>query len=148
MWQALVIDRLGRIKSCICGYTMQGIALFLTAAFLKVSEDTTDPVKSTRLGVASASMLFVFLWFYSMFLIVPAWLYPTEIWPQEVRSQGYAFTILGWAVGCGVTTLVIPIMLDRVGWATFLVFGSLNISASKQTSLPSFAESCFASVAG
>ena len=30
-------------------------------------------------------------------------------------------------IGCGVTTLVIPIMLQRLGWATFLVFACLNI---------------------
>lgn len=43
-------------------------------------------------------MLFVFLWFFCMFIIVPVFLYPTEIFPQEVRAQGYAFTIFGWYV--------------------------------------------------
>lgn len=92
-----MIDRWGRIKSLLVGFATQGIALFLTAAFLKVAEDSkNDPSKAQSLGVASASMLFVFLWCFCMFIIVPAFLYPTEIFPQEIRAQGYAFTILGW----------------------------------------------------
>lgn len=62
-----------------------------------------------------------------MFNIVPCWIYGTEIWPQEVRAKGYSFTILGWAIGCGVTGFVIPILLSRLGWATFVFFGALNI---------------------
>lgn len=91
----------------------------------------------------------VFLWFFTMFNIVPCWIYGTEIWPQEVRAKGYSFTILGWAIGCGMynfinttfqshanteyyigmNTFVIPIMLSRLGWATFIFFGALNIVA-------------------
>lgn len=62
-----------------------------------------------------------------MFNIVPSWIYGTEIWPQEIRAQGYSFTIFGWATGCGMTQFVIPILLSHLGWATFLFFGAMNI---------------------
>lgn len=62
-----------------------------------------------------------------MFNIVPSWIYGTEIWPQEIRAQGYSFTIFGWATGCGMTQFVIPILLDKLGWATFLLFGAMNV---------------------
>ena len=62
-----------------------------------------------------------------MFNIVPCWIYGTEIWPQEIRAKGYSFTIFGWAVGCGMTQFVIPIMLDRLGWVTYVFFGAMNI---------------------
>lgn len=64
-----------------------------------------------------------------MFNIVPCWIYGTEIWPQEIRAKGYSFTIFGWAVGCGMTQFVIPIMLDRLGWGTYVFFGAMNIVA-------------------
>lgn len=64
-----------------------------------------------------------------MFNIVPSWIYGTEIWPQEIRAKGYSFTIFGWATGCGMTQFVIPILLDKLGWATYVFFGSLNIVA-------------------
>jgi sugar porter (SP) family MFS transporter len=125
---ALVIDRLGRVKSLLVSFITQGISLFLVAAFIHTSQQSTGD-KSTNFGVAAAAMVFVFLWFFTMFNIVPCWIYGTEIWPQEIRAKGYSFTILGWAVGCGMNTFVIPIMLDRLGWLTFIVFGIFNIVA-------------------
>jgi MFS family permease len=77
--------------------------------------------------MASAAMVFVFLWCFTMFNIVPSWIYATEIWPQEIRAKGYAFTVFGWAVGCGANTFIIPILLDRLGWTTFLLFGCCNV---------------------
>ncbi|OOQ83646.1 putative mfs monosaccharide protein [Penicillium brasilianum] len=125
----LVIDRIGRIKSMLTGFSCQGVVLFMCAAFLKVSKDTDDVSKAEKLGVASASMLFVFLWIFTMFIIVPCFLYATEIWPQEVRAQGYSFAIFGWSVGSGLTTLLIPIMLANIGYGTFILFACFNIIA-------------------
>ena len=128
---ALVIDRMGRIKSLMVSFITQGIALFLVGALIKTSQDRqlSDPEQASKLGTAAAAFVFVFLWFFTMFNIVPCWIYGTEIWPQEVRAKGYSFTILGWAIGCGMNTFVIPIMLDKLGWGTFIFFGALNIVA-------------------
>ena len=63
---------------------------------------------------------------------------------SKVRAKGYSFTVFGWAIGCGMTGFVIPIMLQRLGWvsilfptqdifanfspkATFIFFGAMNI---------------------
>lgn len=62
---SLVIDRMGRIKSLMWSFITQGIALFLVAALIKTSEDASaagDLDKSTRLGTAAASFVFVYLW--------------------------------------------------------------------------------------
>ena len=64
-----------------------------------------------------------------MFNIIPTWIYGTEIWPQEIRAKGYSFTIFGWAAGCGMTQFVIPIMLNRLGYGTYLFFGCMNAVA-------------------
>lgn len=64
-----------------------------------------------------------------MFNIIPVWIYGSEIWPQEIRAKGYSFTIFGWATGCGMTQFLIPIMLDRLGYKTYLFFGAVNIVA-------------------
>jgi MFS family permease len=127
----LVIDRMGRIKSLMVSFITQGISLFLVAAFMKTSQDLqeSNPLVATKLGTVAAVFVFVFLWFFTMFNIVPCWIYGTEIWPQEVRAKGYSFTILGWAIGCGMNTFVIPIMLSKLGWATFVFFGCMNIIA-------------------
>jgi MFS family permease len=128
---SLVIDRMGRIRSLMISFITQGVSLFLVAALIKTSQDQqlSDPAQASQLGTAAAAFVFVFLWFFTMFNIVPCWIYGTEIWPQEVRAKGYSFTILGWAIGCGMNTFVIPIMLSRLGWATFIFFGCMNIIA-------------------
>ncbi|KAM3457495.1 hypothetical protein NHJ6243_007769 [Beauveria neobassiana] len=127
----LVIDRVGRVKSLLVSFITQGVALFLVAAFVKTSQDaaTTNPVKSVQLGTTAASFVFVYLWFFTMFNIVPCWIYGTEIWPQEIRAKGYSFTIFGWAAGCGMTQFVIPIMLQKLGYKTYIFFGVMNIVA-------------------
>lgn len=146
---ALVVDRLGRVNSLMVSFVTQGISLFMVAAFMRTSELSTGD-RSSAYGIACAVMVFIFLFVFTMFNIVPCWIYSTEIWPQEIRAKGYAFTVLGWyvlpnphtpglanlkltrysrAIGCGVTTFVIPIMLSRLGWASFLVFGCFNIIA-------------------
>jgi hypothetical protein len=62
---SLVIDRIGRIKSLMISFITQGISLFLVAAFIKAAQDAaaTDMDKSTQLGTAAASFVFVYLWY-------------------------------------------------------------------------------------
>jgi MFS family permease len=126
---APVIDRIGRRMSLQISFMIQGISLFLVAALIKMSQDrvTSNPSESQALGTAASAFTFTFVFFFTMFNIVPCWIYGTEIWPQEVRAKGYSFTILGWAIGCGVTTFVIPIMLSHIGWWSFIFFGCMNI---------------------
>lgn len=126
---ALVIDRLGRRLSLQISFIIQGISLFLVAALIKTSQDrvATDPASSQNLGTAASAFTFTFVFFFCMFNIVPCWIYGTEIWPQEVRAKGYSYTILGWAIGCGTTTFIIPIMLANIGWWSFIFFGIMNI---------------------
>ena len=126
----LVIDHIGRRWSLLVSFIIQGVALFIVAALIKSAEDDTaagNTARATTLGQAAASFVFVYLWFFCMFNIVPCWLYGTEIWPQDVRAKGYSFTILGWAIGCGMTTFLIPIMLSEIGWYTFIFFGIMNV---------------------
>lgn len=126
---ALVIDRIGRRWSLQISFVIQGVSLFLVAALLKTSQDyaVTNPALSQKIGTAGSAFTYSFVFFFCMFNIVPCWIYGTEIWPQEVRAKGYSFTILGWAVGCGMTTFVIPIMLANIGWWSFIFFGAMNI---------------------
>lgn len=65
---ALVIDRMGRIKSLMISFITQGIALFMVAGFIKTSEDSakTDPTKSAQYGTAAASFVFVYIWYVNL----------------------------------------------------------------------------------
>ncbi|KAM4065677.1 major facilitator superfamily protein [Hirsutella rhossiliensis] len=73
--------------------------------------------------------LSLYIRFFTMFNLIPCWIYGTEIWPQEIRAKGYSFTIFGWATGCGSTQFLIPIMLSRLTYGTYVFFGAINIAA-------------------
>ncbi|PHH90941.1 hypothetical protein CDD83_2193 [Cordyceps sp. RAO-2017] len=132
---ALVIDRMGRIKSLVASFFIQAAALFLVAVLIKTGQDAAvaDRELSVRLGTTAASFVFAYTWdrirFFTMLNIIPCWIYGTEIWPLEIRAKGYSFTIFGWATGCGSTQFLIPIMLDRLGYRTYIFFGLVNIAA-------------------
>ncbi|PHH62780.1 hypothetical protein CDD81_6672 [Ophiocordyceps australis] len=55
---ALVIDRMGRVKSLVTSFVIQALALFLVAGLIKAGNDTMD----ARLGTAAASFVFVYTW--------------------------------------------------------------------------------------
>ena len=61
---ALVIDRIGRVRSLLTSFIIQGISLFAVAALIKTSEDrvNSDPALSDRLGTGAASFVFIYLW--------------------------------------------------------------------------------------
>lgn len=61
---ALVIDRIGRVKSLLVSFVIQGISLFLLAALLKTSQDKihTDPESAGKLGTVGSCFVFVYLW--------------------------------------------------------------------------------------
>ncbi|CEJ81610.1 hypothetical protein VHEMI01730 [[Torrubiella] hemipterigena] len=126
---SLAVDRIGRIHSLVTSFVIQAICLFAVAALIKTSQDAavSNPELSTRLGSAAASFVFIYTWFFTMFNIIPVWIYGTEIWPQEIRAKGYSFTIFGWATGCGTTQFLIPMMLSRLGYGTYIFFAGINI---------------------
>jgi sugar porter (SP) family MFS transporter len=122
---APVVDRFGRRVTLYMGLAMQLIVLFLAAAFSKISGERTGS-SSESYGAAASAMVFLYVFFFCQTTLVVCWIYPTEIWPQEIRAKGNAFGILGWAMGAGSTTLAIPTMFETLGWQTFLVFACLN----------------------
>ena len=61
---SLVIDRMGRVKSLLTSFVVQGISLFLIGALIKTSQEAADsnPDLSSNLGAAAASFVFVYVW--------------------------------------------------------------------------------------
>lgn len=125
---APILDRFGRRVTFLTGLVIQLIVLFLSAAFAKKAGDTTGNV-SQSWGSAAAAMVYIYQFVFCCTTLVAAWVYPTEIWPQEIRAKGNAFGILGWAMGAGSTTLALPSMFEALGWKTLMVFACFNVAA-------------------
>ncbi|KAK5459901.1 hypothetical protein LTS15_004030 [Exophiala xenobiotica] len=125
---APIIDRFGRRVTFLTGLVIQMIVLFLSAAFAKKAGDTTGQV-SESWGSAAAAMVYIYQYAFCCTTLVACWVYPTEIWPQEIRAKGNAFGILGWAMGAGSTTLALPSMFESLGWKTLMVFAAFNVAS-------------------
>jgi sugar porter (SP) family MFS transporter len=123
---ALTVDRIGRRMSMYIGFIIQAITMFLTGAFAKLQE--LHPQHSTAYGAAAAAMVFIYTWVFAQTVLQVAFIYPAEIWPTSVRAKGNAFGVAGWAIGCGWTTLLIPIMFGNLNERTLYIFGAMNIA--------------------
>ncbi|KAI9874336.1 MAG: hypothetical protein M1830_009855, partial [Pleopsidium flavum] len=118
------VDRFGRRISLYFGFFIQGAVLFLSAGLSRLGQ--LHPDNAGAYGAAAAAMVFIYTFVFAQTVLMIAFIYPTEIWPQEIRAFGNSYGVFGWAVGCGVTTLVIPSMFATLGWTTLIVFGSFN----------------------
>jgi MFS family permease len=85
---ALVIDRLGRVKSLIVSFITQGICLIIVGVLIKVSEEkaASNQALATQLGTGAGAFVFIFLVCFTVFNIVPCWIYGSEIFPTGKHS--------------------------------------------------------------
>jgi hypothetical protein len=120
------IDRFGRRISMSFGFFVQSVTLFLSAGLGRLGQ--LHPTHAAAYGAASVAMIFIFTFFFAQTVLMIAFFYPTEIWPQEIRAFGNSYAVFGWAVGCGVTTLVIPSMFSSLQWKTLMVFACFNLA--------------------
>ena len=73
--------------------------------------------------------MFVFLYtmiFGATWLTVP-WLYPAEIFPLQVRARGNAWGVVGWSIGNGWCTLLLPTIFNKLDEKTLYIFGGVNV---------------------
>lgn len=128
LFAVFTLDHLGRRKSLYLGSVVMGIAMFLSGGFSRVAINNQDnQAKAGQYGAAAASFTFVFTaGFGATWLTIP-WLYPAEIFPLQMRAKGNAWGVLGWCVGNGWTTLLLPVMFQRLNEKVFYIFGAVNI---------------------
>lgn len=124
------LDRIGRRWTLYWGSVVQGIAMFaaggLAAAGLAAkAEGNVDGAKGYSNGAVAMIFLFTAT-FGATWLTVP-WLYPAEIFPLEVRAKGNAWGVVGWSIGNGWLTMMLPYVFKALGEKTYYVFGAANV---------------------
>ncbi|KAJ8128808.1 hypothetical protein O1611_g4824 [Lasiodiplodia mahajangana] len=124
------LDRIGRRWTLWWGAAAQGIAMFLAGAFSQLGENASragDVGKASSYGAAAASFVFIFTSVFGATWLTVPWLYPAEIFPLYVRSQGNAWGVVGWSLGNGWLTLLCPVLFERIGATTLHIFGIANV---------------------
>ena len=123
------LDRIGRRWTLYWGSVVQGISMILAGAFARIGLNlqAAGNIDSAK-GWSSGAVAMIFLFtatFGATWLTVP-WLYPAEIFPLEVRAKGNAWGVVGWSVGNGWLTLMLPIVFKAMGEKTYYIFGIAN----------------------
>ncbi|MCJ1401334.1 hypothetical protein MMC11_004546 [Xylographa trunciseda] len=124
------LDRIGRRWTLYWGSVMQGIPMILAAALTKLGKNASaagDTKTAAGYGIGAVAMIFIFTaTFGATWLTVP-WLYPAEIFPLEVRAKGNAWGVVGWSIGNGWCTLLLPVIFIALEENTYYIFGACNV---------------------
>ncbi|EWC43824.1 hypothetical protein DRE_07268 [Drechslerella stenobrocha 248] len=113
-----IIERVGRRKLFIYGTLGQMLGMIIT--FAGLIPGTPEAAKGAAAG------LFVYIAAFGASWLPLPWLYPAEVNPLRTRAKANAVsTCTNWAFNF-LVVLVTPIMIDRIGWGTYLFFACVN----------------------
>lgn len=109
------------------GAVLQGTSLILAGVFVYLLHAYPD--KTPQFGAAATFFVFAYTAAFGMTWLTVPWLYQAEIFPVAVRAKGSALGVVGWSVGNGWCTLLVPIMFANIGENALYVFGVANALA-------------------
>ena len=78
-------------------------------------------------GAGVATLTFLYTATFGATWLTTPWLYPTEIFPLNVRAKGGAWSVVGWSIGNGVITMITPFLFQSIKYGTLLLLFGLNI---------------------
>ncbi|KAF2474033.1 general substrate transporter [Lindgomyces ingoldianus] len=113
-----IIERVGRRKLFLVGTVGQCLSMVLVFACLIPGTETA--AKGAAVG------LFTYIAFFGATWLPLPWLYPAEVNPIKTRAKANAMsTCSNWLFNFMIV-MITPVMLDNIGWATYLVFAVIN----------------------
>ncbi|KAL1614817.1 hypothetical protein SLS54_009475 [Diplodia seriata] len=113
-----IIERTGRRRLFLIGTVGQCLSMVLVFACL--IPGTTSAAKGAAVG------LFLYIAFFGATWLPLPWLYPAELNPLKTRAKANAIsTFTNWIFNF-LIVMVTPIMLENIGWGTYLFFGAVN----------------------
>ena len=119
------LDRFGRRSTMVWGAVGMALILLVAGILDKYAQIKGPQQRSYGAGVA-AFIFFYTATFGATWLTTP-WLYPTEIFPLNVRAKGGAWSVVGWSVGNGIITMITPFLFQAISYGTLLLLFGLNI---------------------
>ena len=119
------LDRFGRRSTMVWGAA--GMALILLIAGILDKYAQIEGPNQRAYGAGVATMTFLYTATFGATWLTTPWLYPTEIFPLNVRAKGGAWSVVGWSIGNGVITMITPFLFQAIGYGTLLLLFGLNI---------------------
>ncbi|KAF4981125.1 hypothetical protein F66182_17181, partial [Fusarium sp. NRRL 66182] len=121
---AFFCDRFGRRMNLMIGNALLGTWMWIYAGISKGALD--HPEHQSSYGAAASSMILIFTFTLCVFWMIPCFIYAAEIFPTALRAKGNAFLVAGWGIGLGSGVLWFPIVVEKLGYKTFYIFGVAN----------------------
>lgn len=112
------VDRVSRTYLFATGFCLCMCTLIVEAALQKNFLGTTN-----KSGLAAAvAMTYLYVFFYVLCLDGPMFFYIGEIWPSQVRAQGFALGIAAMCLSNLVWTAAAPAAFKNIGWGYYIFF--------------------------
>ncbi|KAI1303846.1 general substrate transporter [Xylaria venustula] len=124
----VLLDKVGRRKIAIGGGLAMAVPHIITAGIVgKFGGDWTQHIAVGWFGVA---LTYIYVLCYAASYGPLATALPAEIFPTSKRAKGVgASTCMLWASNF-VIGVIVPIMLQRIGWGTYVFFAAFCILAA------------------
>ncbi|KAK3173793.1 hypothetical protein OEA41_007125 [Lepraria neglecta] len=125
IFAVITLDRYGRRATMVWGAV--GMALILLIAGILDKFAQTKGPNQRAYGAGVATMTFLYTATFGATWLTTPWLYPTEIFPLNVRAKGGAWSVVGWSIGNGIITMITPFLFQAISYGTLLLLFGLNI---------------------
>lgn len=118
-------DQFGRRPVLAGGAAFMGVCMLVTAAVVK-NYPPQDGVVSSA-GIATVALIYLDIIAYNFSWGPLPWPCASEIFPTRIREPGVAFGVGSQWLFNFIWSFSTPYIMAGIGWATFLLFGLLDI---------------------
>ncbi|KAH7267975.1 hypothetical protein MRS44_011740 [Fusarium solani] len=115
---AMLLDRLGRVRLMVIGMTGAACAVACETAMIARFAGTDNTV-GNGFGIF---FLFLFITFFAGGMDASCYVYLAEIFPTWMRAQGVSFSVAGLFTTTLIYTGSASVAFAEVGWKYYLVF--------------------------
>ncbi|CAF3796445.1 unnamed protein product [Rotaria sp. Silwood1] len=132
----LFIDKLGRRLVLISGAILMALSMLTIGSVMdvyghKFVNETTGAIEvvipSKTASYTIIILVYVFVAGFAFSWGPTAWIYCSEIFPLNMRAKGTSLTTAAnWAANCAVS-FIVPVLLERITYGTYLIFGSFCV---------------------
>lgn len=119
-------DRFGRRPVLASGAIFMSACMVATAAVVKTHPPDDDRVVSSA-GIATVTLIYLDIIAYNFSWGPLPWPCASEIFPTRIREPGVAFGVGSQWLFNFMWSFSTPYIMKAIGWATFLLFGILDV---------------------
>ncbi|ORX99796.1 MFS sugar transporter [Clohesyomyces aquaticus] len=125
LFSLLTIDKTGRRFALLTGFTGVLVTVIIEAAMVGRFVTGSNPNIAGQKVAIVAIMFFVF--FYGLFIDAASFIYSSEIYPTNIRSEGVALATFTYFAAC--ITFVTPgaTAIANIGYKYFVIFACLTV---------------------